>query len=505
MRFGIITVCASASLALSVSGIAAHDDPEAENYYKDLGRAKSAEDYIDKTKGNGTPPKSSWSAWKPKVPGEPIDWSRDTLRPKKPSDNSADNISGKGKMNSKSKNRPIIEENIVTPKARAGKVHGPGAPLNVFQIYRSPPEKFMEHNKHFLPPNAVFRFFSDHAGMEESMKTISVELQKAGVVDNAYEAFSYVRPISWKTDIWRAAALWMYGGMYFDHKVVLSHPVANYIDLTAENHIYLPLDSTQVTNEGHYAKHGFGGRIGVQTALMYSTARHPALASILRHQISNVNRRYYGSMACETTGPIAFFNGLHAYELSSSSHNMPKAVRDTQWIRLNRYTATANIRGGTIHSITYDAKYVRHGVDIAYFDFAAHRAGKGLSMPYKQAWAKKMCFCSENHPHCGEPLLMDFSSQVSRLVFGSTEKDHIDNKPNANFDGVGDFDAREQAYYANFENRNSNSMNKNIDINDIVGKAGEGDSARSAAAGKFGFGAAAVFVVVAFWQQLIIF
>ena len=122
----------------------------------------------------------------------------------------------------------------------------------MFQVYRSEPTRFMEHNAHFLPRNSVFRFYNDHDAMDASVKEIDRVLAQEGVAHGFYEAFSMLRPVAFQTDLWRAAVLWLSGGLYMDHKILLAEPLDIYafkavlIDRTAHSAAVTELDENHM-------------------------------------------------------------------------------------------------------------------------------------------------------------------------------------------------------------------------------------------------------------------
>jgi hypothetical protein len=178
--------------------------------------------------------------------------------------------------------------------------------LKVFQVYREAPTQLMEHNRHYLPDGAEFMFYNDHEEMDKSMREASKLLEHCGSVHGAYEAFASIRAIAARSDIWRAAMLWMHGGLYMDHKVVLTQPLTNFINLENDT-IFLPKDlQHQTLNMGKCCS----GDWPVQSSLLWSLPRHPILEEILRLQVKRVRSHYYGSSPLETTGPVLYTEAL---------------------------------------------------------------------------------------------------------------------------------------------------------------------------------------------------
>ena len=113
-----------------------------------------------------------------------------------------------------------------------------------WQIYSNQTilEKVNAHNLQKLPPGTEIRFVEHHQGMLQHAKEIDAILARCANITGFYEAFVLLRPVSFRSDLMRAALLWAYGGLYMDHKVVLMTPLDHFVDVSS-NVAVLPLDA----------------------------------------------------------------------------------------------------------------------------------------------------------------------------------------------------------------------------------------------------------------------
>ncbi len=112
----------------------------------------------------------------------------------------------------------------------AGDVTGRG--IILWQTTRtiSPiPSDLAQHNAKFLPDGSEIRWVDD-AGMVSMMSVISSEMAQAGVMNNLCEAFLLLRPGAFRADMWRAAVLWKYGGLYMDHHLALTTDFSKFFE-----------------------------------------------------------------------------------------------------------------------------------------------------------------------------------------------------------------------------------------------------------------------------------
>jgi mannosyltransferase OCH1-like enzyme len=81
----------------------------------------------------------------------------------------------------------------------------------------------VKHNRKLLPNDTTFHYFNDDS-RDLSMHNLSVILASEGVVNGSYDAYMDLVPFAFRADLWRAAMVWVHGGIYLDHKMVLKQP-----------------------------------------------------------------------------------------------------------------------------------------------------------------------------------------------------------------------------------------------------------------------------------------
>jgi hypothetical protein len=75
----------------------------------------------------------------------------------------------------------------------------------------STPDLVQQQNAKFLPENAVIRWLDD-AMVTQMVRDIANQLLGLGM-HNVCEGYFNLRPGSYRADLWRALALWKYGGL----------------------------------------------------------------------------------------------------------------------------------------------------------------------------------------------------------------------------------------------------------------------------------------------------
>ena len=253
--------------------------------------------------------------------------------------------------------------------------------MKVFQVYYEPPTELMEHNRFFLPENAEFAFSNDHEEMEASMREASRMLEACGVVDGAYEAFAGIRAISTRSNIWRAAMLWMYGGLYMDHKVVLMQPLTTFVDFEKDT-ILLPKDC-------HHGKDGTNIH-PVQTSILWSIAKHPILEQILRLQVERASSHFYGTSPLAVTGPLAFIEAVQQYTGPLRAHrNISFGPEDACMYSLRD---TKTFCSESVFRLDDGS-----GEVVAVWDYSLRKAGKEKSN-YQELWRMHQLYCTDSKP-----------------------------------------------------------------------------------------------------------
>ncbi len=110
-----------------------------------------------------------------------------------------------------------------------------------------------------------------------------------------------LRPGAYRADLWRAAVLWKYGGLYLDHKLIMIKPLGEWLDLRKTDHAIFAQDDPRLFTHSLW------------NAVAYSSNPNLAVyACILRQIVNNVATRTYSGYL-EITGPQAWYAGAHLY------------------------------------------------------------------------------------------------------------------------------------------------------------------------------------------------
>ena len=143
-----------------------------------------------------------------------------------------------------------------------------------------------ENNLKFLPDGTTIHTLSDD-DLVQSMKSLSVKLKECAGIGGAFQAFLDLRPMAYRTDLYRAAQLWDTGGLWMDDKIWLMKDFSTFVNVEQDT-ILFPNDIGKDPASGvHYVWNGF----------MWSRPRHIVLEHIIRHIIGNVQSRSYGTGA----------------------------------------------------------------------------------------------------------------------------------------------------------------------------------------------------------------
>eukprot|EP00747_Dinoflagellata_sp_TGD_P183123 gnl/TRDRNA2_/TRDRNA2_37820_c1_seq1.p1 gnl/TRDRNA2_/TRDRNA2_37820_c1~~gnl/TRDRNA2_/TRDRNA2_37820_c1_seq1.p1 ORF type:complete len:465 (-),score=60.82 gnl/TRDRNA2_/TRDRNA2_37820_c1_seq1:174-1400(-) len=167
-------------------------------------------------------------------------------------------------------------------------------PKVVYIVGPFEPSAVVKHNE-LYGRNWSIRYY-DYEQMELSVRNISQDLEHIGL-SGAWEAYSALRPISFRTDLWRAMVLWKNGGVYIDAKVRLLKPVIAWI------HDDRALSLCQQRD------------MPASTMMLAAPAGSTPLLRVIRKIIENVASRSYfkhkGHHAdLFITGPGAYYEGL---------------------------------------------------------------------------------------------------------------------------------------------------------------------------------------------------
>jgi hypothetical protein len=143
------------------------------------------------------------------------------------------------------------------------------------------------------------------AELTSKMKTLSDKLEHCVNISGAYHAFLDLRPMAYRTDLYRAAQLWDTGGMWLDDKIWLTQNFSRFVNPSVDE-IVLPIDT--------------GAEPAVHNGFLWSRPRHPAWEHIIQRIVSNVQQRLYDTTESSwhpwlsITGPSAYLHGLQKYQ-----------------------------------------------------------------------------------------------------------------------------------------------------------------------------------------------
>jgi len=155
----------------------------------------------------------------------------------------------------------------------------------------------------FAPPGCSLKYFGNQE-MDQSARVISQELEAAGVVKGAYEAFSILRPPAFKADVWRLMVLWSKGGVYLDFEIVLDRNLSEWINFES--------DGLVMVKDSGAGSVFCRAPTDIWNAMMASTPRHPVMEKMLHDVVLNVQSRSYGKCPLDVTGPSALGRALDA-------------------------------------------------------------------------------------------------------------------------------------------------------------------------------------------------
>jgi mannosyltransferase OCH1-like enzyme len=114
----------------------------------------------------------------------------------------------------------------------------------------------------------VFKVFDDDE-LDESMHVLSLQLAAAGVIEGAFDAYSALVAPAFRVDIWRAAVVYIHGGIYLDAKMVLTSHYSTWADVHRGT---LSLCIDEPANSFY-------------NAMFAAAPKSRALAGILRHMV----------------------------------------------------------------------------------------------------------------------------------------------------------------------------------------------------------------------------
>ena len=203
--------------------------------------------------------------------------------------------------------------------------------LLVWQVFsdQSALRSVNDHNLQLLPEGSQIVFIEHHYAMLEYAKNISTFLERCRNMTGFYDSVVMLRCPASRANMVRAGLLFMFGGLWMDHKTVLLQPLSSFINLTSDAAV-MPLDKE------YWSDKRSSKSLAVQNSFLFSRSPlHPAFEHIIRLQIQHVRERYYGPTVLSATGPLAYALGLDYYlgNISSTSA-LEMLVRDLQIVKI---------------------------------------------------------------------------------------------------------------------------------------------------------------------------
>lgn len=156
-------------------------------------------------------------------------------------------------------------------------------PLNIYQLWHSNtlPDKMKYYNDILKKQNPEFNIYIYN--LDDARLFIFNHFDT-----KILHAFDRLKPIAYKSDLWRYCILYKYGGIYLDIKY---YPVNNFKFLKLINKEYYCLD---VPNSDH----------GIYNALIISKPNNLLLLESINSIVDNVNNNFYGENSLSPTGPL---------------------------------------------------------------------------------------------------------------------------------------------------------------------------------------------------------
>mmetsp|Transcript_15467 Transcript_15467/g.42291 ORF Transcript_15467/g.42291 Transcript_15467/m.42291 type:complete len:301 (-) Transcript_15467:323-1225(-) len=149
----------------------------------------------------------------------------------------------------------------------------------------------------FAPPDAEIRYL-DNRQMARSVKAISERLSKAGVVTDAFQAFTNLRPGAYRADLWRYMVLWDEGGVYLDMNIRLLQPLSSWINFDSD-------DLVLIKDLGYQS---------YWNAMMAASPRDVRVELLIKEVVRRIKDHEYGKSTLDITGPQVL------YQITSSRH-----------------------------------------------------------------------------------------------------------------------------------------------------------------------------------------
>jgi hypothetical protein len=202
--------------------------------------------------------------------------------------------------------------------------------------------------------------------------------------------------------------LFMFGGLWMDHKTVLLQPLKSFINLTSDAAV-MPLD-TEFWSHKRSSK-----SLAVQNSFLFSRRPlHPAFEHIIRLQIQHVRERYYGPTQLSATGPLAYALGLdYFFGNISSTSALAMVVRDLQLVQIDSDTPQIS----TLH----DGRDFRYSVGFSKIRGSGESETERAETNIVAVWDKDLHSQSHFGHNGGNPLPYDIAYHAGLFYCDSSD------------------------------------------------------------------------------------
>jgi mannosyltransferase OCH1-like enzyme len=156
-------------------------------------------------------------------------------------------------------------------------------PSNIYQLWHTDilPDKMIHYNNILKKLNPEFNII-----------IYSLDMARIFILNNfnkkILNAFDRLKPIAYKSDLWRYCILYKYGGIYLDLKY---YPINNF-------------KFAQLHDEEYYCLDIPGSNNGIYNAIIKSKSKNILLLDAINSIVDNVNNNFYGENSLEPTGPL---------------------------------------------------------------------------------------------------------------------------------------------------------------------------------------------------------
>jgi len=156
-------------------------------------------------------------------------------------------------------------------------------PLNIYQLWHSDilPSMMEQYNNILKESNPEFNIIIYNLTMARLFISNNFD-------EKVLYAFDMLKPIAYKSDLWRYCILYKYGGIYLDIKY---YPVNNFKFIQLVDKEYYCIDMPSSYN-------------GIYNAIIISKPNNLFLLDAINSIVDNVNNNFYGKYSLEPTGPL---------------------------------------------------------------------------------------------------------------------------------------------------------------------------------------------------------